>query len=213
MVYRRATKKKVYKRKTYRKRRPNNYSSKRITYISRTVEKTSFQLLGSAWYSQVYSFRLDDLVQYTEFTTLFDQYKIEKVKLTYFPRYSETNAPTVVTNAALFTTNTLLWNAVSDDGTTLLSTQANALQRMNAKMRIANKPFTVWVKKPKYQIEVATTLAIASARPSTGFLDCDNYGVVHWGHEIAGYSPAANPAQLVEWKCYATYYLALKDVR
>jgi hypothetical protein len=177
------------------------------------VEKTSFQLLGSAWFSQVYSFRLDDLVAYTELTNLFDQYKIEKVKLTYFPRYSETNAPTVVLNAGLFTTNTLLWNAVSDDGTTLLSTQNNALQRMNAKMRIANKPFSVWVPKPKYQIEVATTLAIAGARPSTGWLDCDNFGVTHWGHEIAGYSPAANPAQLVEWKCYATYYLALKDVR
>jgi len=44
-------------------------------------------------------------------------------------------------------------------------------------------------------------------------LDCDNYGVIHNGHEIAGYSPGSSGTQLTTWKVYATYYMALKDVR
>jgi hypothetical protein len=67
--------------------------------------------------------------------------------------------------------------------------------------------------KPKFQLEASTSLAIASAKPSTGFLDCDNYGVVHNGHEIAGYSPDAIGTQESGWKCYATYYLVFKDVK
>jgi len=195
-------------RVAYRAR--SNYSTKRITYLTRTVEKTAFTTLGAAWFSQKYSFTLGDLPFYTELTSLFDQYKIEKVKMTFFPRYSENTAPNTA-SVALFNTNTILWNVSSDDGTTLLPTQNNALQCMAAKMRSVNEPFSVWVK-PKYQLEAATSLAIASARPSTGFIDCDNYSVIHSGHEIAGYSPGAPSNQATEWKGYSTYYLALKSV-
>jgi len=195
-------------RSSYRARA--NYSTKRITYLTRTVEKASFSTLGAAWYNQVYSFTIGDLPNYTELTNLFDQYKIEKVKLSFFPRYSENIASIPVGTIA--STNTILWNVSSDDGTTLMPTQNNALQCMAAKMRTGTDPFVVWCK-PKFQLEAATSLAIASAKPSTGFIDCDNYSVIHSGHEIAGYSPAAAPTQVGEWKCYATYYLALKSVR
>lgn len=193
-------------RSSYRAR--SNYSSKRVTYITRTVQKEGLLLTGQIWGSRTYTFKLSDLVSYSEFTNLFDQYKIEKVKLQFFPRFSENQ----FYGSTNFITNSILWNVSSDDGTQLLFTESDALQAMNSKMRTANESFSVWCK-PKFQTEAATNLAIAAAKPSTGFLDTDNYGVVHYGHEIGGYSPAAGAGQVVEWKCYATYYLALKNVK
>lgn len=197
-------------RSSYRARA--NYSTKRITYVTRTVQKESLLLNGQIWSSRSYTFKLSDLVSYSEFTNLFDQYKIEKVKLQFFPRFSENIIVGAVGTGVSHQTNSILWNCNSEDGSQRLFSESDALQAMSAKMRIANDPFTVWCK-PKFQVEAATNLAIAAAKPTIGFLDTDNYGVVHYGNEIAGYSPAAQAGQQSEWKCYATYYLALKDVK
>jgi len=192
-----------------RNRRNYNYSSKRITYATRSVEKAAIQFNGQIWSSRSFTFRLSDLPGYTEFTNLYDQYKIEKVKLHFLPRYSET-VPGSTTSP--WVTNSLLWNCTSDDGTQRLFTENDALQASAAKMRVTNDPFTIWVK-PKFQVEVSTALAFANAKPDTGFLDCDNFGVVHYGHEIGGYNMGALAGQLSEWKCYATYYMAFKDMK
>lgn len=190
----------------------SRYSPKRITYVTRTVEKAAIQFNGQIWTSRTFTFRLSDLVNYTELTNLFDLYKLEKVKLHFLPRYNNTNAPFVSNGDASNATNTMLWNINSEDGTQRLFSESDAFQSMNAKMRVSNKPFSIWCK-PKFQVEASTALAIAAAKPTTGFLDCDNFGVVHYGHEIAGYNMGAAAGQLSEWKCYATYYLALKDVK
>lgn len=191
-----------------RNRRNYNYSTKRITYATRVCEKTALQLSGQIWSSRVYTFRLSDLPNYTEFTALYDQYKIEKVKLQFFPRF-DTTLPS--STGAGFT-NTLLYNINSEDGTNRMTTEYDALQAMSAKMRVTNDPFTIWVK-PKFQVEVASSLSFSAAQPSTGWLDCDNFGVQHVGHEIGGYQMAAGAGQTNEWKCYATYYVAFKDIK
>lgn len=190
-----------------RNRRNYNYSTKRITYITRTCEKSSINLVGQVWSTRQYVFRLSDLPNYTEITNLYDQYKIEKVKLHFLPRFSTTDV-----DAGGNYTNTLLWNCTSDDGTVRLFSESDALQAMSAKMRVSNDPFTLWVK-PKFQLEAATALAFSSAAPRTGWLDCDNFGVTHHGHEIAGYNMGAGAGQVTEFKCYATYYIALKDAK
>jgi len=192
-----------------RNRRNYNYSTKRVTYVTRTCEKSAINFVGQIWSNRNYVFRLSDLPQYTEFTALYDQYKIEKVKLQFFPRFSENISP-IGTNPIW--TNALIWNCSSDDGTVRLATENDALQAMSAKMRVTNDPITVWVK-PKFQVEAATALAFSAAAPRTGWLDCDNFGVTHSGHEIAGYNMGAGAGQISEWKCYATYYIAFKDVK
>ena len=50
---------------------------------------------------RVFTFALADLPNYTEFTTLFDQYRINAVKLTFIPRLSSADSNPLATVSAI----------------------------------------------------------------------------------------------------------------
>lgn len=107
MAYRRYSKRprnyrRNYKRRTYRKpynRKRNLSGRNKVYYFTRhtgafgslTINNITDTLVG-------YNFSLNDVVNYTEFTALYDMYKIKAVKISFLPQMTQNVSLSSVNN-------------------------------------------------------------------------------------------------------------------
>lgn len=210
---RRKTTRRSYKKSSVPRALRNNH-----TMITRVAQLSDFVIPSNySWAYQTYRFALSDVPSYTEFTNLFDSYKISAVKVTFFPQWSNND---MQNNGGIGTgvgtmANPIIFTTTADDDTALLSSQASSLQVSKARMvKNVLKPFSIYVR-PKFQTEVATTLAFSSGVPKTGWCDTDNYGVTHYGAQIGGRTFYTNSVSTpnVTYQVFAKFYLQFKGAR
>lgn len=143
------------------------------------MSNTAVQSIG--WNQQ---FKLTDVVNYTDFTTLFDSYKIEKVDfymqlLTNPEGFTEVNpGQTNLANEAWYP---IMWYVLDDDDSVNPTlAQLREKQGVRRKVLRPNKiiKFTVY---PKFQKVVYATATTTGYGPAKGWLDCADAGVPHYG--------------------------------
>lgn len=81
----------TYKRKRYNKKLLIGNPKQKVFYFKRFVGGLASFVAGADFADSFanYTFRLADVPGFTEFTTLFDFYKIKAVKLVFLPQFSE----------------------------------------------------------------------------------------------------------------------------
>lgn len=212
VAYRR--KRKTTKR-TVKKRMPRMGVTDRSFKIARVCEYTPFTITAAsdAWTSTQYTFRLADLPSFTDFTNLFDQYRLDGVRVTFMPRYQDPSigGPNAYSPA---TATPNIWLQADEDSDSNLTSQLSAMQSERARM-IKNpfKPFSVYCR-PRFSKEVRVTAGIAGAAPGTGWCDTLNSGVIHYGVTIGGSSPgytAGATFNPMVYDVYAKMYLRFKE--
>lgn len=171
--------------------------------------------VSAGWNSTNYSFRLNNIPSYTEFTALFEQYKINAVKLTFIPEFmgqlDQNNAFISAANPGSYVATPRVYTLIDKDGDPQISTE-NAMLENGAVRLITNphKAFSIYVKKPCAQFEVATSLGFSGAAPKPSpWLDCDNYGVNHFGVGLGAYV-TGSITSLITYRVVATYYMQFK---
>lgn len=154
------------------------------------------------------SFALSDLVNYTEFTALFDQYKITGVKLDFIP-FADNVSWEVASLANLTATpgGPLLIAPDHDDATP--PADANEmLQRQDTKVLPVGRRHRMFIK-PKYNV---ATYSGGGVRPASGWLDAGSVGVPHYG--VKAWMAAPNvPNSNFTYQVWATYYIKCKGVQ
>lgn len=130
-------------------------------------------------------FQLTDVVNYTDFTSLFDSYRIDKVdyymQLLTNPEGFTDVAPSL-TNNAKEAWYPVMWYVLDDDDSTV-PTLAQLREKQGIKRKVL-KPnqiikFTVY---PKFQKQTyAGPGGLVGYGPSKGWLDCADSGVPHYG--------------------------------
>lgn len=164
---------------------------------------------GNPETGQSFVFRLSDLIQATEFTRLFDSYRINAVKVTMAP----------LTNSALTANPSYkLMTAIDlDDNAT--PTVNQMLQRSNVKIKTVtaggNNPqvFSTFLR-PRYLTQLYETGA------STGYgqgsrkqwLDTLDPTIPHYGLKVAWDTDPVLAADIL-WQFYFTYYVEFKSLR
>jgi len=212
MATKRARRAPARPRKRVRKLRvPKSIKTNNMLYVKRTAEASSFQITAAGWYGATYTFRLANLPNYTEFTTLFNQYKISAVRLDFFPEYTGNDLPLAGSNYMI---NPLLWTGADTDGTTTIVSQSAAMQNTRMKM-VKNvwKPFSIYTRV-KFQDEVSNDISglnYAPAKPTTGWLDTQNFNIQHSGVQIAGTIPSHTSPFAYTCRVFATYYMQFKE--
>jgi len=186
-----------------------------VVLFKRRFLVSSSTTFGS-WSTQAYSFTLGALPNYTEITNLFEQFKINAVKLTFIPladsvdfnQYQESKA-----TSRPYATQPRMYTLVDKDGAPTVSTEAIMLE--NSAVRIIRQPlkgFNIYINKPCVQVEVGTTLGFSGAMPrASPWLDCDNYGVRHEGCVVGGVTTDGTVS--FGFQVIATYYIAAKGVK
>lgn len=201
------------------RRQPVHYF-KRMCRISDVTASYNSATGVSTAIAGTYALSLDSLPNYTEFTSLYDQYQIKGIKLTFVP---SGNSYITSTISGVSTGNGFgRFHTVLDyDDSAVPASENELLQYQTLKTTAGYRSHSRYFK-PKVQFSVADNDAIgtvASAAPRANvWLDCANPTIDHLGLKVWCSAPVnsaatTNTSCLITYSVYATLYLAFKNVR
>lgn len=174
-----------------------------IQYFKRSAYQVNFITSGVVDSFKNLTFRLQDVPQYTEFTSLYDQYCIKLVKIELIPRFNSGEVGLSSTPP--------IWSIIDKDGS-FPTTNAQMLQYQNLKIKTSFGPHKR-VLAPAIATELfETPVGTAYAPKQNVFIDASYVDVPHYGATIM--IPAnVGVGEPVSWDLRTTFYLAMKNVR
>lgn len=153
-----------------------------------------------------FSFKLTDLPQYTDFTNLFDQYKITGVKLDFIPFADNVSWEVASNGAAVSAPGGPLMIAADYDDVSVPASASDMLSRQNVKVVPVGRRYQMFIR-PKFN-DVANSTTVVPAR---GFIDCDTATAPHYGIKCWMAAPNVSNTSFT-YQVWATYYVTLKGV-
>lgn len=184
-----------------------------LVSIKRSVRLDNFST-STTFTANSYVFTLSALPGASEFTALFEQYKINAVKLTFIPFFNSMDSEQQLDNVASarsWTTTPRVFTCIDKDGAPPTS-ETLFLERGN--MRLVKRPldsFSIYISKPCVQFGTANLLAITGGAPKPSpWIDCDNFNIQHWGCAIGAQMPASSAGTSFIYSVVATYYMQFK---
>lgn len=158
-------------------------------------------------------FALSSVPNYTEFTNLYDQYKINAVKVTLIPRGNTAEITASSGASTVFQGQSVgVFSVIDYDDTAVLANINEACQYQNMKMTRATQQHSRYLK-PRFNLLSITnqgTGATGASQNTRGWLDCDYINVPHYGVKWA---LQQNVNYNLTYDVKIDYYLAFKNVR
>lgn len=202
--YKKRTKRRYHKKRNVNKKVYTYYRSCDSVFDNVSGAVVS-NLVGSAAGVTNYAFlfRLSDLPNVTEFTSLYDQYMIKSVKLHFV------NEQTMTSLGAAQTTTPYFYVVRDFDDAATLSTVNAALQYQDVRMVPFYRSHTMTVKP---QIALAAySGAFSSYSAANPWIDCNSPSVEYYGVKLIIQQNIAN--NIGGWRLWATYKIAFRRVR
>lgn len=163
---------------------PSWFKPKRKTYITgkktfnvkRTVLLSPYNLSDQRVYGAL-SFNLSQLPNYTEFTALFDQYRINKIKVTMYPHADNSQTPVNATNDFI----PLIAFCTDTDDSTAPASVDELNQRSNVRYTKFNKPISIWIK-PHVDTEIyRSAVTTGYGNIANAWIDSASSDIPHYG--------------------------------
>jgi len=169
--------------------------------IFRTVRRSTVATLvqSTADVLGVIYFTLDNLLGYTEFTTLFDQYRIDFAEVRFRPMYNQFTVNNPSTGALYPPILTVI---DYDDANTI--TKAQALEFSTCREVSVAKSFSRKLV-PKFAV-AAYSGTFTSYAPKTGFVDCNSPSVQHYGVKYVIPAALVGQGNLTTWTVESIVY-------
>lgn len=192
------------RRRLFRRRRPG-----RVMHFKRTHQQTSLNVTGVTGVSVAYSFALADLPSSSDFTNLFDAFRLNKVVVKILPRVTVVNAgATASPNSLPRAVDVIDYN---DDNTGF--TTDDLLEYSNHRIHMCDKP---WHRKFTPAVEVGLNGAAASLVPGIQkfkqWIDVSAFDAKHYGYKIR-IDPPADNTSVYHWDVFHTYYFSCKQYK
>lgn len=174
--------------------------NKTMLKVQRSVTYSRVSASGAGEVDTAYSFQLSDLPNYTEFTNLFDEYRIDKVTMVFYPDTQDATP-------ASGTGNTVVYSVLDYDDANAIA--ISALEQYDT-MKTHNglKPWGRSVV-PRFAV-AAYAGTFTSYSSKAGWVDCNSAGVQHYGIKIAFPLQAGNANT---WTPVATFYMSFRKTR
>lgn len=182
-------------------RQPIQYF-KRSTYLAGwTANQLAVDTFGNYYAS------LNQVPTVSDFTGLYDQFRINAVKFTLIPRGNSSDITPTGTSAAQ---SVGVFSVIDYDDDTNLTSISQAMQYQNCKMTRSHQVHSRYFK-PRIESTVTTNTGTAAALNTRGWLDvAAGADVKHFGIKFI-LQQAPNAVQTFDLK--VDYYLAFKCVR
>lgn len=208
-------------RRYARRSRVSRYSGTRNVFkIRRSIGGPSTTIQGNDAYAPYIPsttiaglnvYQLDDLTNYTEFTNLFEEYRIVGVKHRFhLRRMPNSGAPL----AASSTVPTLYWSTTRSgySADLLPSNLNNMLEQANMKQRtlVPGKPVTFYHRVYNNNQQTGSTL-LSSYAVSQGWTPCADAGIAAYYGLMFLIDELRDPAQFVD--ITSTYYVQFRGIR
>lgn len=150
-------------------------------------------------------FQLSNLADVTDFTNLYDMYKILKVKYTLMPRGNSSDVGILAGAGA----STRVCSVLDYDDSLAPVSFNQLCQYSNIKWTSATQNHSRTIV-PKFLREVSTGLGTTANEIATGWINCTNNNVYHRGIKLGIQAPSSGSAV---YDLLVKYTLAFKGVR
>lgn len=207
------------RRKAYRMRRKRakvargrvGKNPQPVHYFKRTrFYPASLVVTSGVTSYQGVAFTLGDLPDVTDFTALYDQYKISKVVVKWLPRGNQSDLG-ISGSTALTGNISRMFSVLDFDDDATPSSIDQLCQYQNMKITGTHQVHSR-VFKPAVRIEAATGLGTtANIIKRDQWIDVTNTNIKHYGVKLA-IQPPPNSASIT-YDAMVTMYLAFKNVR
>jgi len=159
-------------------------------------------------YAQGYQFQLDQLPNYTEFTNLFDMYRINYVVMRFIPTGTQ-----VQTNVDGNNEEVPLMYVVIDYNNAGVPADQNELKQYgNCKVMAINRPFTLKFRPrtatPVYRDGASSAYLQNDAKL---WLDCNYADIPHYGVRL--YVPGGTQRNVYRVRLELTYYVSFRNTK
>lgn len=155
--------------------------------------------LGAATYG-AFLFRLSNVPNSSEFTSLFDQYKINAVSCTFYPQQTS-----IDTHIAPAVQNVRMLTAIDfNDSDPPLSVDT-LRQYDNVEVHGTTEQFTVYIANPKF--------ADTTGSLRTGYINTSSPSTVHYGLKYACEPLAPGSTGTYTYRVETVYYFSFKNAK
>lgn len=149
------------------------------------------------------TFRLVNLPNSGEFTSLYDQYKINAVNVQFFPQQTEVTRVNFPGETACAYARVI--TAIDYSDSTPPAQMDDLREYENCEVRSIVTPFSVYIDKPKY---VDNTGALR-----TGYIATTSPSTIHYGLKYGIDIPNPGSAGTYLFRIEATYYMSFKAIK
>jgi len=188
-----------------------------VVYLKRhVILGTISTTVTLGWQAFPYSFRLDTIPNYSELQSVFDQYKVNGIKLQFTPYWDGNDYATQGTNN--FSVLPRVYTLTDENGIPAgsINTEAKFLEYSNAKQIIEpQKPFSIYFR-PNIEMSSAGDSNTQAAVTSNGprWIDTSNPTIPHNSCAIGMIVPTGlTGGQSWVYHVVATYYLQFKNAQ
>lgn len=201
-----------------RTRIPRSLRSKAIAANSCITVKRSQLTTLSVTYNAIasasttaYDWTLSGIPGYTEFTNLFDQYRIRKIVMKFVPRFNSFSFADYTSTS----TEVPSWvSAIDLDDSTPPTDADELMQYATVKYHVWNRPFTRVIYPRTATAMYSGAFTSYGSTPSKQWIDCASTGVKYYGLKLATttYS-SANSGEAPSWDIIIDYYVQFRGMR
>lgn len=201
---RRGNKKTTYRRKK-RVTRPRRRTNQGTVYrFKRAVKLDQFSTSNVAAVGKSYQFSLNQLPNFSEFTALYDTYKLAAVKFKMVPRLTDAGVSTTANSH----NTSPVHSAIDYDDANTTNDPLVLMQYQNYKMTRGLSLHQRYLK-PKMAELVYVTGVSSGYGQGRRWINCSNPDVPHYAVKLA----IEPTAVALQYDVYATYYVMFKAVR
>lgn len=174
-----------------------------IHRFRKSVDKSALSSSTSADTLQSYAFKLTDLPEYASYTTIFDQYRIVKIELTFIGTNQAPNA------AATLQRTPCIYTAIDYDDNGTPASVATVLNYANVRIHAPGKTFTIaW--RPHAAVGMYNGTNFSNYGNLTSpWIDAASSDVLHFGVKVA----IPSYAFISAFQVIAAYTVEFRNVR
>lgn len=184
-------------------------SSRSPTYnFVRTIAGSTISTATAAATYGALTFKLSDLDNYTEFTNLFDRYRICGIKITFEPNITGFDANA---GATAFTLPMLL-TVVDHNDSANPGSMADLMQYRTLRKTRAHLTHTRYLKPAVLTSAYESAVATAYIPKCKQWLTCDDPATPHYALKY-GISAYGDAEFTVSWRTYIKFYFQCKDLK
>lgn len=205
-----------FNRRNLRVSRHGNWDGKLYSF-KRSVQTTVNIQDAAAPIYTAYSYALNSVPNATEFSYLFDQYKITGIKVKLIPSFNSFGMVPTTTAAAPWIPNIvpMCYTVIDYDDATALTAVADYMQYQNCRAERFDHPITRYFK-PKCAIAAYSGAFTSYASSMNQWIDVNSSTVQHYGFKICIDTSQLfgdGSHHLGNYTVITTYYMKFKEVR
>lgn len=194
--------KKSYRRRFRKRTTFNRRGQRKFLYTRYSAAFGTLSILPGASSLAAYQFSLNDVPNYTEFTSLYDMYKINAVKVSFIPQQDANVSLSPVNNAIA---NARFFSAIDYNDATAPTTVDELREYKSAKWTTILRTHTRYIHKPKILDGSGYSISpwMATTSPSTNY----------YGLKVAVEDTQATITTGFIYKIECKFYMSFKQVK